>query len=233
MSSICFRRRFHPVTIAFLVCICTAPCVGQTALDSKAVSARVNAWLKAYQAAGDFSGVVLLAQGDRVLFQGVYGLADPQVGSPNRMETRFRVASVSKTFTAAAVEKLVKDGKLRYNDPLSRYVNGGSNGDSITIEQLLLHESGVGVLDSEGIYRDCLSRQDVIRRLASAKPLFDPGKGSRYSNEGYFLLAAVIERVTGESYGDFLRKNFFAPLQMENSGTACRNLPEGHNAFGS
>jgi hypothetical protein len=117
---------------------------------------------------------------------------------------------VSKTFTAAAIEKLAKDGKLRSDDPLSRYVNGIPNGDSITIEQLLLHESGVGVLDSEEIYRDCLSRQEVVRRLASAKPLFHPGKESRYSNEGYFLLAAVIERVTGGSYGEFLRNNFFA-----------------------
>ena len=233
MSSLFLRRRFLPLIIAILVCVRTPPCAGQTALDAKAVSARADAWLKAYQAAGDFSGVVLLAQGDRVLFQGAYGSADPQVGSPNRLETRFRVASVSKTFTAAAIEKLAKDGKLRYGDPLSRYVNGIPNGDSITIEQLLLHESGVGVLDSEEIYRDCLSRQEVVRRLASAKPLFHPGKESRYSNEGYFLLAAVIERVTGGSYGEFLRNNFFAPLQMENSGTACRNLPEGRNAFGS
>jgi CubicO group peptidase (beta-lactamase class C family) len=233
MSCIFLHQRFPPLIIAILVCVCPTPSAAQAALDRQAVSVRADAWLKTYRAAGDFSGVVLLAQGDRVLFQAAYGLADPQVGTPNRLETRFRVASVSKTFTAAAIEKLVKDGKLRYSDPLSRYVNGISNGDSITIEQLLLHESGVGVLDSEEIHRDCLSRQDVVRRLASAKPLFRPGEESRYSNEGYFLLGAVIERVTGESYEDFLGKNFFAPLHLENSGTACRNLPEGRNAFGS
>jgi CubicO group peptidase (beta-lactamase class C family) len=205
----------------------------QATLDAGAVSARADAWVKAYVAAGDFSGVVLLAQGDKVIFEKAYGMADPQVGTPTRVETRFRVASLSKTFTAAAVEKLVLDGKLRYADPLSRYLNGVPNGDSITIERLLLHESGVGVLDSEDIYRSCLSHQDVLQRLAVTKSLFAPGTKSEYSNEGYFLLAAVIERVSGGSYEEFLQKNFFAPLQMTDSGTACRDLPEGHNAFGS
>jgi CubicO group peptidase (beta-lactamase class C family) len=73
----------------------------------------------------------------------------------------------------------------------------------------------------------------LTARLAAAKPLFEPGKKSQYSNEGYFLLAAVIERATGESCEEFLRKNIFATLYMENSGTACRGLPQGHNAFGS
>jgi len=219
--------------LTVFICFAAMSCAAQASLDPAAVSARADAWLKSYQAAGDFSGVVLLAQGEKIIFHKAYGAADPQVGSLNRLDTRFRIASVSKTFTAAAIEKLVSDGKLRYLDPLSRYVPGIPNGDSITIEQLLTHESGVGVLDAEEVFRDCLSRQDLLRRLAAAKPLFAPGKKSQYSNEGYFVLAAVIERVTGESYEEFLRKNFFATLHMENSGTACRDLPQGHDAFGS
>jgi CubicO group peptidase (beta-lactamase class C family) len=213
--------------------LATTRTFAQTTLDAGAVAARADAWAQAYVATGDFSGVVLLAQGDKVIFEKAYGMADPQVGRPTRIETRFRIASLSKTFTAAAIEKLVADGKLRYADALSRYVNGVPNGDLITIEQLLSHESGVGILDSEDIYRSCLSHQDVLQRLAAAKPIFTPGARSEYSNEGYFLLVAVIERVTGGSYQEFLRKNFLAPLEMANSGTACRDLPEGHNAFGS
>lgn len=197
------------------------------------VSSRADHWLSAYESAGDFSGVVLLAQGDRVLFEKAYGYADPQVRSPNRAETRFRLASLSKTFTAAAIELLVAQGKLKYSDPLSRYISGVPNGDAITIEQLLTHESGVGVLDSEDIYRDCVSHDEVLARLKSAKPLFAPGAESAYSNEGYFLLASIVERVSGTSYAEFLRANIFAPLRMENSGAACRDLPEGRNAFGS
>jgi len=202
-------------------------------LDAARVSARAADWLSAYDKAGDFSGVVVLAQGDRVLFEKAYGFADTQVRSPNRPETRFRVASLSKTFTAAAIEQLVNQGRVRYSDPLSRYVAGMPNGDSITIEQLLTHQSGIGVLDSEDVYRDCISHDDLLRRLADAKPRFAPGKESAYSDEGYFLLAAVVERASGTSYEAFLRQNIFAPLQMENSGVACRDLPTGRNAFGS
>jgi CubicO group peptidase (beta-lactamase class C family) len=229
-------RRFGWLArVAFFAGLLTAAdtgCSAQVGSEAGTLSSRADAWLKPYVESGDFNGAVLLAQGDKILFQKAYGLADAQVHSPNRIETRFRIASLSKTFTAAAVEKLAREGKLRYSDRLGKYVPGISNGDSITIEQLLRHESGVGILDSEEIFRECLSRQDLLQRLAGAKPLFAPGEKSEYSNEGYFLLASVIERVSGDSYAEFLRKNFFVPLSMGNSGTACRDLPEGRNAYG-
>lgn len=203
-----------------------------SSLDAS-VASRADGWLSAYESAGDFSGVVLLAQGDKILFEKAYGYADPQIRSPNRPETRFRTASLSKTFTAAAFELLVAQGKLKYSDPLSRYISGVPNGDAITVEQLLTHESGVGVLDSEDLYRDCLTHDEILARLKSVKPLFNPGTKSAYSNEGYFLLASIVERVSGSSYSEFLQQNIFAPLRMENSGVACRDLPEGRNAFGS
>ena len=112
-----FTRVLLPMFFVWLTAI---PCLAQVALDPAAVSARADGWLKSYQVAGDFSGVVLLAQGEKIIFQKAYGAADPQVGSLNRLETRFRIASVSKTFTAAAIEKLVSDGKLRYSDSLNR-----------------------------------------------------------------------------------------------------------------
>jgi len=122
---------------------------------------------------------------------------------------------------------------MRFSDLLSRYIAGIPNGDAITIEQLLTHESGVGVLDSEETYSDCISHDDLVRRLGGVKPLFAPGKESAYSNEGYFLLAAIVERVSGARYEEYLHKNIFAPLQMENSDVVCRDLPEGRDAFGS
>ena len=219
--------------VAVLTAVLSAAAFAQADLDSAAIPVRADAWLKAYFEAGDFSGVVLLAQGDRILFQKAYGFADPQVHSPNRIDTRFRIASLSKTLTAAAIEQLVKAGKLSYSDTLSKFVDGIPNGEAITVEQLLAHESGVGVLDSVEAYRDCLSRQELLQRMRAAKPRFAPGKKSEYSNEGYFLLANVIERAGGVSYQEFLQKNIFVPLQMANSGAACRDLPGGHNAFGA
>ena len=87
-------------------------------------------------------------------------------------------------------------------------------GEAITIEQLLLHESGVGVLDSEDVFRDCLSRQELLQRLSANKPLFPPGTNSQYSNEGYFLLAAVIERVSGGPYDEFLQQEYLCAAEI-------------------
>jgi len=228
-----------------LVVLSAAPLVGAgrgaqapaaapaASLDSRAVDARADAWAKSFAGAGDFSGVVMIAQGDKILVQRAYGKADPQLGTPNRMETRFRTASISKTFTAAAVEILLAQGKLKLTDTLAQFVSGVPNGDSITIEQLLLHESGVGQIGGGDAARECLPPDELLARLRTAKPRFLPGKNSQYSNEGYFLLALVVERVSGGSFEDFLRQNLFAPLHMTDSGLACRDLPAGRNAFGS
>lgn len=203
-----------------------------TNLDPFEIASRTDKWLTPYVAAGDFRGVILIAQDDRILVEKCYGQADSLHSIPNTLETRFRVASLSKTFTAAAIELLIMQGKLGLQDLLSLYVSGIANGNQITIEQLLAHASGVGVLDSPDMYRNCLPSAELLRRLREAKPLFAPGKGSQYSNEGYFLLALIIEKVSGMSYGAFLRLNIFDALKFENSGSACKDLPPGPNAAG-
>lgn len=196
--------------------------------DSGEIASRTDKWLAPYVLAGDFRGVILVAQGDRIMVEKSYGQDD----AVSPLETRFRIASLSKTFTAAAIELLMKQGKIGLHDSLNRYVSGIANGDQITVEQLLTHESGVGVLDSPDIYLDCLPSAELLRRLRETKPLFAPGKGGQYSNEGYFLLALILEKVSGESYEAFLRRNVFDALKLENSGSACKDLPPGPNAAG-
>jgi len=215
-----------------LITAAAPPARAQAALDARGVSDRADKWLAAYAAAGDFSGVVLIAQGDRILVEKAYGKADAATGAPNTLKTRFRIASLTKTFTAAAIELLIAGGKIELGDPLGRYVPGIPNGDVITIEQLLLHRSGVGVVDTPDRYLECLPAAELLRRLGEAKPLFPPGKGDQYSNEGYFLLALVIEKVSGMSYEQFLQRNIFGPLGMKNAGIACKDLPPGPNAAG-
>jgi len=149
-----------------------APPPSTPVVDARTVEARTDAWAKPFVDAGDFSGVILIAQGDRVLVEKSYGKADPQLGTANRTDTRFRIASVSKTFTAAAVELLLAQGKLRLTDTLSRYVAAIPNGDSITIEHLLLHESGVGPIEGGDAARDCLPQDELLARLRSAKRFF-------------------------------------------------------------
>jgi CubicO group peptidase (beta-lactamase class C family) len=193
--------------------------------DRRKLDAAVDAWLRPYVSAGDFSGVVLIAAGDRVLVERAYGMADRQRGIPNTAATRFRVASLSKAFTAAAIRLLVSAGKLSLSDPLGRFVPGVPNGDTITIQQLLTHESGVGEIDAADNFTECLSNEETLRRIGKTPPLFAPGAGDSYSNEGYFLLALVIEKVSGESYAGFLKKHIFDPLGMKRSGTSCLALP--------
>jgi CubicO group peptidase (beta-lactamase class C family) len=206
--------------------------VGNAQTDAPRVAARADEWLAPYLSAGDFSGVVLIAQGDQVLVEKAYGEADFEQGLANRVETRFWIASLSKTFTAAAIELLIAQGKVSLQDRLSKYVSGIANGDQITVEQLLAHESGVGELDAADIYRECLPKGELIERLRKASPMFAPGSDSHYSNEGYFLLAMVLEKASGTSYEDFLQKHIFDPLNLANTGSSCKNLPAGANAGG-
>jgi len=220
-------------TVMGAVTICLSGVVSaQTIPDAPALTARVDQWITPYVSAGDFSGVVLIAQGDHLLVEKAYGKADFQRGVANRVDTRFWIASLSKTFTAAAIELLIAQGKIALKDPLDRYVSGIANGRQITVEQLLTHESGVGELDAADIYRECLPRQELLARLRKAPPMFNPGTDSHYSNEGYFLLAMILEKVSGTSYETLLQKNIFDPLKLVNTGSACRDLPAGPNAGG-
>ncbi|MGA2361489.1 MAG: serine hydrolase [Candidatus Aminicenantales bacterium] len=217
---------------AFVIAAAALPARAQTALEACGVSDRADKWLAAYEADSDFSGVVLIAQGDRILAEKTYGKADFVRDVPNTIETRFRIASLTKTYTAACIELLVMRGRLGLRDTLGRYVSGIANGDVITVEQLLLHKSGIGVVDTPDRYIDCLPSAELLRRLRDAKPLFPPGKDDQYSNEGYFLLALIIEKVSGASYEQFLRDNIFSPLGMKSSGIACKDLPPGPDAAG-
>jgi len=208
------------------------PAVAQTAFDTTTIEQRADQWIKPYVAAGDFSGVVLIAQGDQMLVEKAYGKADFQHDVANQIGTRFRIASLSKTFTAAAIELLAAQGKLSLKDPLSKYASGIANGDKITVAQLLTHHSGVGELDAPEVTRDCLSDEELVKRLRDVAPLFPPGTDSQYSNEGYFLLAVILQKVSGIPYSQFLQKNIFDPLGMTNSGSTCKGLPPGPNATG-
>jgi CubicO group peptidase (beta-lactamase class C family) len=164
-----------------------------------------------------FSGAVLVAQGDEILLNKGYGLADEARGIPNTAETVFQIASVTKQFTAAAIMTLAMDGKLETSDALATFFEDvPADKQRITLRQLLTHTSGVIAGDTE--YFDNNSRDEIIE-MVFGKPLdFEPGTSFLYSNMGYALLAGVIEQVTGESYEDYLRSRLFLPEGMTSTG---------------
>lgn len=186
----------------------------------------------------DFSGTILIARRGRVLLSRGYGFADFERHVPATTRSSFGIGSVSKTFTAGAVELLAQQGRLSLSDPIAEYIPGFVHGDSITIIQLLEHSSGLKDYYSWSAYaagRDRPISENDFLAQAQAQPLdFPPGKGSAYSNTGYFVLATIVERVSGLSYGEFVVRHFFRPLGMNESGdlrdrTTASGLAAGYD----
>jgi D-alanyl-D-alanine carboxypeptidase len=179
-------------------------------------------------ASGRFAGAVLLARDGRVVLEGAYGLADREKRIANTLDTRFRIGSMNKMFTAVAVLQLAQAGKLRLDAPLGTYLTDYPNRDvatKVTIHHLLTHTGGTG--DIFGPEFDAQRNQlrsigDYVKLYGARGLEFEPGSRWEYSNYGFLLLGAVIEKVTGQSYYDYVATHVFAPAGM----TSTASLPE-------
>jgi CubicO group peptidase (beta-lactamase class C family) len=209
--------------ILCLVLISTGPAVDGQAGDNKRVFERLDRYATAEAAEHSFRGAVLVGVKGRVVFKKAYGMADDEWNVHNTTTTKFRIASLSKQFTAACILQLQERGRLKLKDPISRYLSGLPEAwQSITIHQLLTHTSGIpNYTDSPEfakLRRTGATPQEMIGLVAD-KPLdFKPGSQWRYSNTGYILLGMIIERTSGQPYSEFMRSNIFVPLGMTNSG---------------
>jgi CubicO group peptidase (beta-lactamase class C family) len=202
----------------FLALACFAAGPEQPAGDGATLGAKVDAYIQPYVEGNNFSGSILIAKGGEILVSKGYGLANYELAVANMPATRFHIASLSKTFTAAAILMLEEQGKLHVHDALAKFIPDYPNGDKITIHHLLTHTSGIPNVNDLPIYaeksKSRLSLTEIIQ-LFKDKPLeFAPGARYRYSNSNYNLLAFIIEKVSGKSYGEFLTKNIFQPLGM-------------------
>lgn len=183
------------------------------------IEALVDAYFAPYVAGRDFAGIVLIARGDDVLLRKSYGAADVAFAVPHSANSKFAIASVTKTFTAAAVVMLHERGRLRFEDCLDRFLPEYPKGDQIRIQHLLDHESGVPNPDYDAIGSRQLTPDELIATFKN-KPLdFPPGTKEKYSNAGYILLARVVEIVSGRRFHDFLRDEIFTPLGMADTGS--------------
>jgi CubicO group peptidase (beta-lactamase class C family) len=182
------------------------------------LEAKVDAYLAPYVANRDFSGVVLIARGDDVLMNKGYGMANYELGVRNTPDTKFRIASLTKTFTGAAIAMLKERGMLSFNDKLSKFVPDYPKGDKISVRQLLTHTAGIPNPDYGATFYTHLATGELVKSLAQ-KPLdFEPGTNEKYSNGGFLLLAYIVQKVSGQSYDGFLRSNIFKPLSMNDTG---------------
>ena len=179
-----------------------------------------------------FSGVVLIAKDGKPIFQKAYGLANKEANIPNTMETRFNLGSMNKMFTAVAIAQLAEKGKLSFTDTISKHVPDYPNktvADKVTIHQLLTHTSGMGVYWNDKF----AAQRATLTTIAAHIPLFadeslafEPGTSFRYSNSGFMVLGLIIERVSGQSYYDYLAAHIFKPAGMNNTGFYD---PKGNN----
>ena len=179
---------------------------------------------------------VLVAQDGKILFEKGYGLADTEHHVPVNPQTTFRIGSITKQFTASAILKLQEEGKLSVNDKLSKYIPDFPRGDEVALRQLLTHTSGIHSYTEEPNFpkrvTNATTTEAIIEAMKKYPYDFDPGTKWSYSNSGYVLLGYIVEKVSGQSYGDFLRENFFQPLGMTNTGVYRADSGLPHEALG-
>jgi CubicO group peptidase (beta-lactamase class C family) len=202
------------------------------------IEAKVDAYVKPYLQMKAFSGSILIARKGRIVFSKGYGMANYELNVLNTPQTRFHIASISKPFTGTAIMILAERGLLSVTDPLAKYIPDYPNGDKITIHHLLTHMSGVPNVND---FPDYNNKSRFPQTLASIiamfkdRPLaFQPGGRYSYSNSNYNLLAFIIEKVSGKSYGDFLKQNIFDPLGMRDTAhpaNAAEIIPNSASGY--
>lgn len=200
----------------------------------------IDTYLDAYAEIKHFSGTVLIAQGAHPPVTRSYGLANREHQVANTPFTKFRIGSVTKQFTAAAILQLQEKGLLDLQAPISKYLPDYPGGDRITVDHLLTHTAGIPEYLNPEIFPDLLEwiRQpstlaQLVDRFQELPLEFEPGETFRYSNSGYVLLTQIIEAVSNQSYADYLQTNVFDPLGMDQTGyempqTVIANLAQGY-----
>lgn len=183
--------------------------------------AAVREYFQERTRADEFSGVVLVAVKDRIVFHEAFGSADREKKIPNRKDTKFNLGSINKNFTRVAVLQLARRGRLSLDDSIGKFLPDYPNrraAEKVTVRHLLEMTSGIGDFFGQ---RFQATPKDKIRSIGDYLPLFadlplefEPGTSSRYSNGGYIVLGAIIEKATGQDYYTYVRENIFKPCGM-------------------
>jgi len=186
---------------------------------------------------GESSGVaVLVARDGKILFQNGFGLANLAEKTPITPETKFRIGSISKQFTAAAIQRLAEEKKLALTDSLAKFFPDFPRAGEVSLHQLLTHTSGIHSYtdkpDFIGKVSQFIEPAKLIASFQGDPPDFAPGAGFHYNNSAYFLAGEIVAKVSGKSLGDYLRETFFEPLGMKDTGTFTNATPPPGMAAG-
>ncbi len=189
-------------------------------------------------ASDQFAGALLIAKNGKPVLAKAYGLADRERKIPNTVNTRFRIGSMNKMFTAVATMQLVQAGKVRLDAPIGTYLTDYPNKETaskVTIQELLSHTGGTG--DFFGPQFDAhrlelKTVQDYLTMFGSRAPEFEPGSKFAYSNYGFIVLGAVIEKVSGRNYYDYVRDHIYLPAGMTSTGSEPESVAVPNRSTG-
>jgi CubicO group peptidase (beta-lactamase class C family) len=187
-------------------------------------ASQIDELMKTYQSYRQFNGSVLVAEGGKVILKKGYGLANMEWNIANEPDTKFRIGSLTKQFTSMLILQLAQEGKVKLDAHVTDYLPDyrKDTGSRITIHQLLNHTSGIPSYTNRPDFREfslnSMSTAEFVKRYASGALEFEPGAKFNYNNSGYFILGAIIERVTGKPYEQVLRERILDPVGMKSTG---------------
>jgi D-alanyl-D-alanine carboxypeptidase len=186
--------------------------------------AALGGFVRDFMERADFAGAVLVARNGRPVVTAVRGLGDREAGTPISADSRFRVGSMNKMFTATAILQLVQAGKVRLDAPIGTYLRDYPNqtfAKTVTVHHLLTHTGGAGDIFGPQFAAKRLelkTLKDYVALYGSRGSEFEPGTSWRYANYGFILLGRIVEEVSGQSYPDYVRDHIFKPAGMTGSG---------------
>lgn len=224
------RNPLISIAVLILYAMTASNCVADELADK----------LKSLEEKDAFSGTVLLAQGDEVIFSTAIGLASRRYDVKNKLDTKFNIASMNKMFTAVAILQLVQEGSIKLDDTIDSFVDESwlpsKISSKITVAHLLAHKSGLGDIFVDAFWEKSRLK---FRDLADYKPLVvsselenQPGKQKSYSNVGFLLLGVVIEKASGLAYDDYIMQNVCKPAGMTNTACYAIDKPVPNLAIG-
>lgn len=205
--------------------------------SNPAITARLSRYMSDAVQFDHFSGAVLVVRKGKVLLKEGYGMANAELKISNMASTKFRIGSVSKQFTAAAIMRLQDRGKLKISDPISKYIkNAPAAWSGITLKHLLNHTSGlVNYTRLESASGDFLkiphSHAEVLRLFRDLPLESKPGETYNYNNSGYYLLGLVVEKCSGQDFAGYLRTHIFKPIGLTNTDAEARPATDANRAL--
>lgn len=223
------KKQIFQVFFGVLFLFVTASGVSQTKAKHPSLQGelaqQIDQLLKKYAEYGQFNGSALVAEQGKPIYKKGFGMANMEWDIPNAPNTKHRLGSITKQFTAMLILQLAEQGKLKLDVPITTYLPDypKGNGDQITIHHLLTHTSGIPNYTSfpnffKDLSKNYYSPADFVKQFSGMPLEFKPGEKFAYSNSGYFLLGYIIEKVSGKTYETCLQENIFTPLHMNDSG---------------